>query len=88
MVLHHQSRQQHQNDHDNSISVPILEQSFTRSDGQASSREDLLMALADVDEILVKGWENWNVFSIISYFSDMRRRYKLIIVSFCFFRLR
>ena len=60
VILHHTSREQSQTDRDNSVSVPITEQSFTRSDGQPSSREDLLMALADVDEILVKGNNNLN----------------------------
>ncbi|KAI6230502.1 hypothetical protein M3Y99_01050000 [Aphelenchoides fujianensis] len=54
VVLHHNTRQQHETERDNSVSIPITEQSFTRSDGQQSSREDLLMALADVDEVLVK----------------------------------
>jgi hypothetical protein len=53
--LHHNSREQHQTDRDNSVSIPITEQSFTRSDGQAASREDLLMALSDVDDVLIKG---------------------------------
>ncbi|KAI6206597.1 Basement membrane proteoglycan [Aphelenchoides besseyi] len=54
VILHHNSRQQQQTDRDNSVSIPITEQSFTRADGQQASREDLLMALADVDEVLVK----------------------------------
>lgn len=62
VILHHISREQHQTGRDNSVSIPITEQSFTRADGQASSREDLLMALADVDEILIKGlFLHWSI---------------------------
>lgn len=54
VVLHHQSRQPQQTETEHRVSIPINEQSFTRADGQPASREDLLMALADVDDVLVK----------------------------------
>ena len=37
-----------------SISVPILEQYWQRQDGQSTNREHLIMALADVEAILIK----------------------------------
>ncbi|PNF14537.1 hypothetical protein B7P43_G15031, partial [Cryptotermes secundus] len=37
-----------------SISVPILEQYWQRHDGQSTNREHLIMALADVEAILIK----------------------------------
>ncbi|CAD5212708.1 unnamed protein product [Bursaphelenchus okinawaensis] len=54
VVLHHQSRQPQTAEQEHRVSIPITEQSFTRADGQPASREDLLMALADVDDVLVK----------------------------------
>ncbi|KAI6183632.1 Basement membrane proteoglycan [Aphelenchoides bicaudatus] len=77
VVLHHTSREQHQTDRDNSVSIPITEQSFTRADGQASSREDLLMALADVDEILVKATcvEDTSSSSLVSVSMDYAEPY-------------
>lgn len=37
-----------------SFSVPLLEQYWQRNDGKAADREHLLMALADLDAILIK----------------------------------
>ena len=37
-----------------SIAVPILEQYWQRQDGQSTNREHLIMALADVEAILIK----------------------------------
>ena len=54
VVLHHNARSSAQPDRDTSVSVPITEASFTRADHQGSTREDVLMALADVDEWLIK----------------------------------
>lgn len=54
VVLHHQARQPQQVDQEHRVQLPITEQSFTRSDGQPASREDVLMALADLDEVLIK----------------------------------
>ena len=42
------------------MEVPIYEQSWTRADGEQATREHLLMALADLDEVLIK----------MSYMSD------------------
>lgn len=36
------------------FSVPLLEQHWQRSDGQKADREHLLMALADLEAILIK----------------------------------
>ena len=36
------------------VTVPLLEQYWQRVDGQATDREHLLMALAELDNILIK----------------------------------
>lgn len=47
-------REQIEADRPQTVSVPLLEQFWQRQDGQATNREHLLMALADVEAILVK----------------------------------
>ncbi|KAI1726706.1 immunoglobulin domain-containing protein [Ditylenchus destructor] len=60
ITLHHYNRNPVQADRDNTVEIPILEDKWQRSDGQPATREHLLMALADTDDILIK----------MSYMSD------------------
>ncbi|KAI1728541.1 immunoglobulin domain-containing protein [Ditylenchus destructor] len=60
ITLHHYNRNPVQADRDNTVEIPILEDRWQRSDGQPATREHLLMALADTDDILIK----------MSYMSD------------------
>uniref|UniRef100_A0A915ED04 Basement membrane-specific heparan sulfate proteoglycan core protein n=1 Tax=Ditylenchus dipsaci TaxID=166011 RepID=A0A915ED04_9BILA len=60
ITLHHTNRNPVQADRDNTVAVPIFEDRWQRSDGQPATREHLLMALADVDDVLIK----------MSYMSD------------------
>jgi hypothetical protein len=73
-----------------SISVPILEQYWQRQDGQSTNREHLIMALADVEAILVKATYTTNtreaawVFSLCSF---ARHLWKIMNVYFVHFVL-
>lgn len=73
-----------------SISVPILEQYWQRQDGQSTNREHLIMALADVEAILIKATYTTNtreaawVFSLCSF---ARHLWKILNVYFLHFVL-
>ena len=73
-----------------SISVPILEQYWQRQDGQSTNREHLIMALADVEAILIKATYTTNtreaawVFSLCSF---ARHLWKILNVYFLHFIL-
>uniref|UniRef100_A0A1I8AA30 Basement membrane-specific heparan sulfate proteoglycan core protein n=1 Tax=Steinernema glaseri TaxID=37863 RepID=A0A1I8AA30_9BILA len=41
-------------DRDNTVEIKIVEDSFHRTNDQAATREHMIMALADIDEILIK----------------------------------
>nr|XP_018910612.1 PREDICTED: basement membrane-specific heparan sulfate proteoglycan core protein isoform X4 [Bemisia tabaci] len=53
-LQHFQSDRQIQPNRVETISVPILEQYWQREDGKTANREHLLMALADLSNILIK----------------------------------
>uniref|UniRef100_A0A914YQA6 Basement membrane-specific heparan sulfate proteoglycan core protein n=1 Tax=Panagrolaimus superbus TaxID=310955 RepID=A0A914YQA6_9BILA len=54
ITLQHRARIQLIPDRENVIDVPIMESEWERSDGQPTTREHLLMALADLDSVLIK----------------------------------
>ncbi|CEF60016.1 Laminin B type IV domain and EGF-like, laminin domain and Low-density lipoprotein (LDL) receptor class A repeat and Immunoglobulin subtype 2 domain and Immunoglobulin subtype domain and Immunoglobulin-like domain and Immunoglobulin I-set domain and Immunoglobulin-like fold domain and Laminin B, subgroup domain-containing protein [Strongyloides ratti] len=54
ITLHHYSRQQFHPNRENIIDVKIFEDRWSRVDDQVATREHLLMALAELDEILIK----------------------------------
>lgn len=55
ITLHYSNRNHRvEADRENTIVVPILESAWQRSDGQPATREHLLMALADLDDVLIK----------------------------------
>uniref|UniRef100_A0A0K0DMB0 Basement membrane proteoglycan n=1 Tax=Angiostrongylus cantonensis TaxID=6313 RepID=A0A0K0DMB0_ANGCA len=52
--LHYTHRQPLQPDRDNTVEVKFFENNWNRVDGQQGTREHLLMALADLSDILIK----------------------------------
>ncbi|PAV89183.1 hypothetical protein WR25_06183 isoform C [Diploscapter pachys] len=54
ITLQYTHREQTQSDRENTIEFKIFEDKFQRVDGQRATREHLLMALADLDTLLIK----------------------------------
>lgn len=53
-LLHFNQNQTQPTSAPQSLSVPLLEQYWQRSDGQQADREHLLMVLADLEAIYIK----------------------------------
>ncbi|CAB3410943.1 unnamed protein product [Caenorhabditis bovis] len=54
IVLHYKHREPLHADRENSIEIKLFENNWQRIDGQQATREHLLMALSDLDTILIK----------------------------------
>ena len=54
ITLQYTHREQTHPDRENTIEFKIFEDKFQRVDGQRATREHLLMALADLDTLLIK----------------------------------